>query len=488
MQALREFWGQFPRRPPQWLARRQRPGALPAPTAEGRGDRHNHPDRRAVGEVLVRPPPHPCAARPQRGRPARQRRLRPDDHSGGLLVARRPRRDLARRPRLAQRRHRRARPRLAGCAEEFCRRDLSPAGTAVQDRRPDRGSRESAAWSRGSISAPRYCVPRRGCAYWCRTIPSSPRSSPTAAPTIRARSRSRSPTPRVDFADIDRLVTAALAEFPAIVPVPAPRVTIQKATEEHATIGPRILAARGGGGPLHRAGETPGRVPRRDDHRHRRRRDQGRCPHERMAPRRRAAPNRDLWRHVRSGSPRPSRRRVGGAGRPRSRSSRLHARRAAAPQARSGDHRRRGSAADARTGDRRAGAFRPLRPRSRARSPLVYRRSAGPLARPVGGGARTLLRDGGRLVARLPALARPRADRRPRPTGRRHPDRTWPSISMLSPAPSPASPGVSTRSRSRSSISPRTICGRASPPSARSPTRCRNRSSGISASGACIGS
>ncbi len=42
---------------------------------------------------------------------------------------------------------------------------------------------------------------------------------------------------RVSFQDINRLVHEALAPFPEIVPVPAPRVTIQKATEEQATIG-----------------------------------------------------------------------------------------------------------------------------------------------------------------------------------------------------------------------------------------------------------
>ncbi|HEY8599647.1 MAG TPA: mechanosensitive ion channel domain-containing protein [Thermomicrobiales bacterium] len=42
---------------------------------------------------------------------------------------------------------------------------------------------------------------------------------------------------RVSFQDINRLVHEALAPFPEIVQVPAPRVTIQKATEEQATIG-----------------------------------------------------------------------------------------------------------------------------------------------------------------------------------------------------------------------------------------------------------
>lgn len=40
-----------------------------------------------------------------------------------------------------------------------------------------------------------------------------------------------------NFQDISRLVNEALAPFPAIVQVPAPRVTIQKATDEQATIG-----------------------------------------------------------------------------------------------------------------------------------------------------------------------------------------------------------------------------------------------------------
>jgi len=42
---------------------------------------------------------------------------------------------------------------------------------------------------------------------------------------------------RVSFQEINRLVHEALAPFPEIVAVPAPRVTIQKATEEQATIG-----------------------------------------------------------------------------------------------------------------------------------------------------------------------------------------------------------------------------------------------------------
>jgi len=42
---------------------------------------------------------------------------------------------------------------------------------------------------------------------------------------------------RVSFHDINSLIHEALAPFPEIVQVPAPRVTIQKATEEQATIG-----------------------------------------------------------------------------------------------------------------------------------------------------------------------------------------------------------------------------------------------------------
>jgi small conductance mechanosensitive channel len=42
---------------------------------------------------------------------------------------------------------------------------------------------------------------------------------------------------RVSFHDINRLVHEALAPFSDIVAVPAPRITIQKATEEQATIG-----------------------------------------------------------------------------------------------------------------------------------------------------------------------------------------------------------------------------------------------------------
>lgn len=42
---------------------------------------------------------------------------------------------------------------------------------------------------------------------------------------------------RVAFPEINERVRAALAPFPAIVQVPAPRVTIQKATDERATLG-----------------------------------------------------------------------------------------------------------------------------------------------------------------------------------------------------------------------------------------------------------
>lgn len=41
---------------------------------------------------------------------------------------------------------------------------------------------------------------------------------------------------RVEFQEINERVQAALAPFPAIVQVPAPRVTIQKATDEQATL------------------------------------------------------------------------------------------------------------------------------------------------------------------------------------------------------------------------------------------------------------
>ena len=57
--------------------------------------------------------------------------------------------------------------------------------------------------------------------------------------------------PRVSFHDINRLVHEALAPFPDIVQVPAPRVTIQKATEEQATIGLEYWQ-RGAGAPLAR--------------------------------------------------------------------------------------------------------------------------------------------------------------------------------------------------------------------------------------------
>lgn len=52
-----------------------------------------------------------------------------------------------------------------------------------------------------------------------------------------------------EFQDINRLVTEALAPYPQIVQVPAPRVTIQKATDEQATVGVEYWQ-RGEGAPL----------------------------------------------------------------------------------------------------------------------------------------------------------------------------------------------------------------------------------------------
>ena len=211
--------------------------------------------------------------------------------------------------------------------------------------------------------------------------------------------------------------------------------------------------------------------------------------HERVASRPDTPPHRHLRRHLRPGPPRPPRRRRGGPRDPGARPSRLHARRAAAAQARPDDLRTRRTACGCSNSRSPGGRSSPS---PRAISPPIAPPTPSicwPTCTTVWGEGHTLffvmgedsLRDfpDWRAPERIAALAQLAVVTRPNVAVEVD------AIIRAVPGPRRAHPPRrDPATRHRLARSPR----HASPPIARSPIRCRKRSSGTSTNTGSIAS